>query len=397
MRISTRCVQSVPGRDPYGAVSPPIYQTATFRQPGADEFGEYDYTRTANPTRAQAEGQIAALEGGRHACAFASGMAAVTAVVRLARAGDEILAGDDLYGGTVRLLSRVVPDLGLRVRYVDPADPEAVEAAITPATRLLLMETPTNPLLRIADLERLSGIVHRGGRRGVLLAVDNSLLSPCLQRPLSLGADLVIHSATKSLCGHGDVCAGAVVTNDADLHQRLAFHLNAEGTGLAPFESWLLLRGMKTLSLRVERQCANATRIADFLHAHPRVRNVFYPTLASLPARAIHERQASGPGSVLSFTTGDPELSKRIVEGTRLFTIAVSFGSVGSSISLPCRMSHASIPAELRGRLGPPPDLVRLSVGIEDADDLIADLERAITEAAGEQVRGVDSVASCFL
>ncbi len=386
MKISTRCVHPAPGRDPYGAVSPPIYQTATFRQPGADEFGEYDYTRTANPTRAQAEGQIAALEGGRHACAFASGMAAVTAVVRLARAGDEILAGDDLYGGTVRLLSRVAPDLGLRVRYVDPADPEAVEAAITPATRLLLVETPTNPLLRIADLERLSGIVHgrgRRGRRGVLLAVDNSLLSPCFQRPLSLGADLVIHSATKSLCGHGDVCAGAVVTDDSDLHQRLAFHLNAEGAGLAPFDSWLLLRGMKTLSLRVERQCANATRIAEFLQVNPCVRNVFYPTLAPLPAREIHERQASGPGSVLSFTTGDPELSKRIVEGTRLFTIAVSFGSVGSSISLPCRMSHASIPKELRARLGPPPDLVRLSVGIEDADDLIADLERAITAATG--------------
>jgi cysteine-S-conjugate beta-lyase len=382
VKISTRCVHPTPGRDPYGAVSPPIYQTATFRQPGAEEFGEYDYTRTANPTRAQAEEQIAALEGGCHACAFASGMAAVTAVVRLARAGDEILAGDDLYGGTVRLLSRVAPDLGLRVRYVDPADPEEVEAAITPATRLLLMETPTNPLLRIADLERLSGIVHR---RGVLLAVDNSLLSPCLQKPLSLGADLVIHSATKSLCGHGDVCAGAVVTHDADLHQCLAFHLNAEGTGLAPFESWLLLRGMKTLSLRVERQCANATRIADFLHAHPRVRSVFYPALAPLPARAIHERQASGPGSVLSFTTGDPELSKRIVEGTRLFTIAVSFGSVGSSISLPCRMSHASIPSQLRGCLGPPPDLVRLSVGIEDADDLIADLERAIEKAVEEE------------
>ena len=394
MKISTRCVHPTPGRDPYGAVSPPIYQTATFRQPGADEFGEYDYTRTANPTRAQAEEQIAALEGGRHACAFASGMAAVTAVVRLARAGDEILAGDDLYGGTVRLLSRVAPDLGLRVRYVDPADPEEVEAAITPATRLLLVETPTNPLLRIADLERLSGIIHRRGRRGALLAVDNSLLSPCLQRPLSLGADLVIHSATKSLCGHGDVCAGAVVTNDADLHQRLAFHLNAEGTGLAPFESWLLLRGMKTLSLRVERQCANATRIAELLQAHPRVRNVFHPTLAPLPARAIHERQANGPGSVLSFTTGDPELSKRIVEGTRLFTIAVSFGSVGSSISLPCRMSHASIPAELRGRLGPPPDLVRLSVGIEDADDLIADLERAIAEVVGEERA---ASAACFI
>jgi len=219
------------------------------------------------------------------------------------------------------------------------------------------------------------GAVHA---RGALLAVDNSLLSPCLQRPLSLGADLVIHSATKSLCGHGDVCAGAVVTSDPVLHQRLAFHLNAEGTGLAPFDSWLLLRGMKTLALRIERQCATASRIAEFLASHPRIEKVFFPGLARHPGREIHQRQASGPGPVVSFTTGNAEFSRRLVEAARLFTIAVSFGAVGSSISLPCRMSHASIPQELRNRLGPPPDLIRLSVGIEDADDLIADLERAL-------------------
>jgi cystathionine beta-lyase len=263
----------------------------------------------------------------------------------------------------------------VRVRHVDTTDPAAVAAAISPATRLLLVETPTNPLLRIADLARLAEIAHA---RGVLLAVDNSLLSPCLQRPLALGADLVIHSATKFLCGHGDVSAGAVVTDDAALHERLAFHLNAEGTGLAPFDSWLLLRGMRTLALRVERQCATASRVADFLAGHGQVGKVFFPTLAPPEIRGIHERQASGPGSVVSFTTGDPERSKRIVEAARFFSIAVSFGSVGSSISLPCRMSHASIPAELRGRLGPPTDLIRLSVGIEDADDLIADLERAL-------------------
>jgi cystathionine beta-lyase len=275
----------------------------------------------------------------------------------------------------VRLLSRVAPGLGVRVRHVDTTDPAAVKAAISPETRLLLVETPTNPLLRIADLTRLAEIAHA---RGVLLAVDNSLLSPCLQRPLRLGADLVIHSATKFLCGHGDVSAGAVVTDDAGLHERLAFHLNAEGTGLAPFDSWLLLRGMRTLALRVERQCSTATRIVEFLAAHPKVEKVLFPTLAPPEIRAIHERQASGPGSVVSFTTGDPERSKKIVEAVRLFSIAVSFGSVGSSISLPCRMSHASIPAELRGRLGPPPDLIRLSVGIEDAEDLIGDLEKAL-------------------
>lgn len=359
MKTATRCVHLSPSRDPFGAVSPPIYQTATFRQPSAVEFGEYDYTRTANPTRAQAEEQIAALEGGRHACAFSSGMAAITAVTRLVQAGEEILAGDDLYGGTIRLLSQVAPRQGIAVRWVDASDAAAVEAAVSPATRLLLVETPTNPLLRIADIQSLSTVVRP---RGILLAVDNSLLSPCLQRPLELGADLVVHSATKFLCGHGDVCAGAVVTDEPGLHARLAFHLNAEGTGLAPFESWLLLRGMKTLALRIERQSATAARIADFLRSHPAVQEVFYP----------------GMGAVISFTTGDPGLSRRIAEATRLFTIAVSFGSVGSSISLPCRMSHASVPPELRDRLGPPPDLVRLSIGIEDVDDLTADLSQAL-------------------
>ncbi len=388
MKTSTRCVHPASGRDPFGAVSPPIYQTATFRQPSAVDFGEFDYSRTANPTRALVEEQIAALEGGRHACAFASGMAALTAVTRLVQAGEEILAGDDLYGGTIRLLSQVAPRQGISVRWVDAADPCAVEAAISPATRLLLVETPTNPLLRIADLASLAGIARR---RGVLLAVDNSLLSPCLQQPLALGADLVIHSATKFLCGHADVCAGAVVTNDPELHSRLAFHLNAEGTGLAPFDSWLLLRGMKTLALRVERQCSSARWVAELLAIHPSVQEVFFPALAVPAARAVHERQARGPGAVISFTTGDPDLSRRIVEATRLFTIAVSFGSIGSSISLPCRMSHASVPAELRGRLGPPPDLVRLSVGIEDVEDLTADLEQAMEAAAAASTPGSES------
>lgn len=366
MKIATRCVRVFAEDDPYGAVAPPIYQTATFRQPSAVEFGEYDYSRTANPTRALVEQQIAALEGGRFGCAFASGMAAITAVTRLVRAGEEILAGDDLYGGTTRLLARVAPNHGIRVRWVDATDPEAIEQAIGPDTRLLLVESPTNPLLRIVDLERVATIARR---RGVLLAVDNSLLSPCLQQPLALGAHLVVHSATKALCGHGDVLAGAVVTDDPDLHERIAFHLNAEGAGLAPFDSWLLLRGMKTLALRMERQSAAAGRIAGFLAGRPEVWQVFYP----------------GLGPVVSFTTGSPELSRRIVEATRLFTIAVSFGSVTSSISLPCHMSHASVPAELRERLAPPADLVRLSVGIEDADDLLEDLEQAFAVGAVDQ------------
>ena len=378
MRFATRCVQGTTSRDPYNASAPPLYQTATFRQPSALEFGEYDYTRTANPTRTQVEEQIAVLEGARFACAYASGMAAVVAVTRLVRAGEEILAGDDLYGGTTRLLALVAPDLGIAVRYVDTTDLDAVARAFGPRTRLVLVETPTNPLLRIVDLRGLASIAKR---HGALLAVDNSLLSPRLQRPLALGADLVVYSATKSLCGHGDVSAGAVVLDDPALHARLSFLRNAEGTGLSPFDCWLLLRGIKTLDVRVDRQNATAAGLAEALQAHPSVGRVYFPTLADPQSRAIHQSQASGPGSVLSFTTGDAQVSRRIVEGTRLFAIAVSFGSVASSISLPSAMSHASIPAALRDRLAPPQDLIRVSVGIEDPTDLVTDLRESIDRA----------------
>lgn len=363
MKDATLCVHIDNSGDPYGATSPPIYQTATFRQPSALDFGEYDYTRTANPTRSLVEEQIARLERGTRAFAFASGMAAIGAVARLVSAGEEILAGDDLYGGTFRMLGAVLPPLGISVGYVDTTDVAAVEAAIGPKTRLVLVESPTNPLMRVSDLEALARAAHR---KGALLAVDNSLLSPLLQRPLECGADVVVHSATKFLCGHGDVIAGAVVVRDEELARRIAFRQNAEGAGLSPFDAWLLLRGMKTLALRLERQCASAEKIAAFLAAHPAVREVFYP----------------GQGAVISFTTGDAETSRRAVEATRLFAIAVSFGAVTSAISLPCRMSHASIPAEIRDRYAPPEDLVRLSVGIEDADDLVADLEQALEHAA---------------
>jgi cystathionine beta-lyase len=385
MRPSTRCVRATDSRDPYGATSPPIYQTATFRQPTATEFGEYDYSRTANPTRSLLEEQIAALEGGRSCLAFASGMAALAATTRLVESGDEILAGDDLYGGAARLLSRVAPRQGIAVRYVDATDPAAVAEAIGPRTRLLLVETPTNPLLHVADVAALAEVCHH---KGVLLAVDNSLLTPVLQRPLELGADLVVHSATKGLCGHGDVLAGAVVTNDPGLADRIAFHQNAEGAGLAPFDAWLLLRGLKTLALRVERQCATATRIAEHLAAHPTVERVHFPGLADGRQGAIQRRQARGPGCLVSFTTGDPDRSRRLVESLSLFTIAVSFGAVGSSVSLPCYMSHSSIPAELRGRLAPPPDLVRLSIGIEDPQDLVDDLEQALLVATAATQSG---------
>jgi cystathionine beta-lyase len=378
MKLATRCVRCRDLRDPYAATAPPIYQTATFVQPSAVAFGEYDYSRTANPTRALLEEQVAALEGGRRALAYGSGMAAIAALLRLLEAGDEVLAGDDLYGGTARLLSQVAPRQGLAVRYVDATDLAAVAAAFRPATRLLLVESPSNPLLRVADLRGLAGLCRR---RGTLLAVDNSLLSPALQRPLELGADLVVHSATKILGGHADLTAGVVVATDEELGRRLHFCQNAEGTGLGPFESWLLLRGLKTLALRAERQSSSARFLAARLAAHAAVERVCFPELLDPDSRAIHAGQASGPGPVVSFTTGCPDRSRRVVEGLRLFALQVSFGAVGSAASLPCRMSHASIPVELRQRLAPPPDLVRLSVGIEDPDDLAADLDRALEAA----------------
>ena len=381
MKRSTRCVHLRDSRDPYGATAPPIYQTATFQQPSATEFGEYDYTRSGNPTRSLLESQIAELEGARHCCVFTSGMAAITTLTRLLEAGEEILAGDDLYGGTVRLLEKVLPRQGIKVKYVDQSDVERVREALSEKTKLILIETPSNPFLRISDIKRLADVAHQAG---ALLAVDNSMMSPVLQRPLSLAADVVIHSATKFLCGHSDVTAGAIVTNNDEVHAQIAFHQNAEGAALAPFESWLLIRGLKTLALRVERQDASTHKVAEVLRQHSLNLKVYYPGFQDHPGHDIHQRQSEGNGAVVCFTTGDADFSQRIVEATRLFSIAVSFGSVSSTISLPYRMSHASIPESVKHRLAPPPDLVRLSVGLEDADDLIEDLIQAIEVAQEE-------------
>src|SRR5262249_1321761 len=246
MKTSTRCVYLDNSEDPHGAIAPPIYQTATFQQPSASEFGEYDYTRSGNPTRRLLEAQLANLEDGKYACAFASGMAAITALCRLVNSGEEIIAGADLYGGTVRLLDQVLPRYGIEVRYVDTSDLDAVAESLTPRTKLILIETPSNPLLRITDINQLARLAQTVG---ALLAVDNSMLSPVFQQPRALGADIVLHSATKFLGGHSDVTAGAVITNEALVHERISFHQNAEGAGLSPFESWLLLRGLKTLAL----------------------------------------------------------------------------------------------------------------------------------------------------
>ena len=378
MKTSTRCVHFSTSADPYGAIVPPVYQTATFRQPSASEFGEYDYTRSGNPTRTMVEQQLAELEAGAHACAFASGMAAITALTRLLKTGEEIIAGDDLYGGTVRLLEQLRQRNGIDVRYTDTTNLESVSAALTSNTKLILIETPSNPLFRISDIR---GLAQLARETGVLLAVDNSILSPVCQQPLVLGADIVIHSATKFLCGHSDVTAGAIVTNNPELHARIVFQQNAEGAGLSPFEAWLLMRGIKTLALRVERQNDCARKVAQFLELRDDIPMVYYPGFPNHPGHGIHRSQATSDGAVVSFTTGNEEFSRRLVEATKLFAIAVSFGSVASTISLPYRMSHASIPTSLKGRLSPPSDLVRLSVGIEDPDDLIEDLKHAIESA----------------
>jgi len=391
VKFATRLLtfDPAPG-DRFTPANTPIYQTATFRQDDATEFGEYDYSRSGNPTRAVVEKQIATLESGSRGFCFATGLAAITAVTRLVSPGEEILACDDLYGGAYRLFSRILAKRGINVRYVDFSNLAAVAAAITPNTKLVYLETPTNPLLQIIDIAAVADIAHRNGS---LLCVDNSTMSPYLQRPLELGADVVLHSATKFLCGHSDVMAGAVVVNDDELAQELYLIQNGEGAVLSPFDSFLLLRGSKTLALRLDRQQTSTKKLAELLNAHPAVERVYYPGLADQQQLRIHRAQASGDGAVLSFATGDPEFSRAIVEATQLFAITVSFGGVNSTISLPNYMSHASIPAHLRQQKNIPTDLVRISVGIEDVDDLVNDLSQAfessprarMSRAAGAQ------------
>lgn len=391
MKFATRLLtfDPAPG-DRFTPANTPIYQTATFRQDDATAFGEYDYSRSGNPTRAVVEKQIAALENGARGFCFSTGLAAITAVTRLLSPGQEILACDDLYGGTYRLFSRILTKRGINVRYVDFTNLDDVAAAISSNTRLIYLESPTNPLLQIIDIAAVSAIAHRAG---ALVCVDNSTMSPYLQRPLEFGADIVLHSATKFLCGHSDVMAGAVVVADEELGQELYLIQNGEGAGLSPFDSYLLLRGTKTLSLRLDRQQSNAKAIAQLLNGHPAVDRAYYPGLANERQLAIHRAQASGDGAVLSFVTGDPEFSRTVVEATRLFAITVSFGGVNSTISLPNYMSHASIPAHLRQQKSIPADLVRISVGAEDIDDLIDDLNQAF-EIAARQSTALRAVAA---
>ena len=386
MKFASRLIQfdAAPG-DRFHPTATPIYQTATFEQEHADRFGDYDYSRSGNPTRKVLENLVAKLEGGTHGFAFTSGMAAITAVARTLRTGDEILADSDLYGGTCRLFTRILERSGIGASYADAGNLETFAAKITPRTRLIYVESPTNPLLRVIDLRALADLAHANN---ALLVVDNSLMSPYLQLPLSLGADIVLHSATKFLCGHADVTGGVVVVREAKLAEDIYFLQNAEGNALAPFDCFLLLRGLKTLKLRVDAQQRNALVIAEFLANDPRVERVFYPGLAGDRGYALQHRQASGAGSVLSFTTRSVEAARAVAERAQMFQICVSFGSIHSTISLPGCMSHASVPPEIAASRELPPELVRISVGIEDADDLIADLDRALPESTPTYTAG---------
>lgn len=380
MKFASRLVSFDPAPgDRFRPISTPIYQTATFEQEHTDSFGEYDYSRSGNPTRTVLEKHLSALENGTRGFCFSSGMAAIATVTKLLRCGDEILADSDLYGGTCRLFSKVIDRNGIVVRYADAHSPDQFEQQITPQTKLIFVESPTNPLLRVIDLRRMASIAHA---HGALLCVDNSTMSPYLQNPLDLGADIVLHSATKFLCGHHDVTAGAIIVKDEALAKQIHFLQNAEGNALGPFDSYLLLRGIKTLKLRLDCQQRNAKAVAQFLVNHKEIKQVFYPGLNEGSDYELLRSQARGPGSVLSITTGSVEVSKAIAEQAKFFHIMVSFGSVSSSISMPGSMSHASVPPAVLALRHMPADLLRISVGIEDEEDLIADLEQAIEKAS---------------
>ncbi|KAK6579825.1 hypothetical protein PZA11_007533 [Diplocarpon coronariae] len=362
-------------KDQYGASSMPIYQSATFKQTTANGGNEYDYTRSGNPTRTHLERHLAKIMGASRALVVGSGMGALDVITRVLKPGDEVITGDDLYGGTNRLLTYMSQNQGIIVRHVDTTNPSMVRAVVSPKTAMVLLETPTNPLIKIVDIPTIAKDVH-DSNKNALVVVDNTMLSPMLCNPLELGADIVYESGTKYLSGHHDIMAGVLAVNDKSIGDKMYFTINSTGCGLAPNDAFLLMRGIKTLAIRMEKQQANAQRIAEFLEDHGfRVR---YPGLKSHPQYDLHWSMARGAGAVLSFETGDVALSERIVEAARLWGISVSFGCVNSLISMPCQMSHASIDAKTRKERQMPEDIIRLCVGIEDADDLIDDLSRAV-------------------
>lgn len=379
MKFNTKVIHGNQHHDPStGAVMPPVYQTSTFVQtsPGVP-LNEYEYSRAANPTRTALEQALASIENGVRGLAFASGLAATDSVMKLLKPGDEVIAMDDLYGGTYRMFARIYQEYGIKFHFIDMTDYAAFEAAINGNTKLVWVETPTNPLMKLADIAEIAKITKK---HNLLFAVDNTFATPYLQKPLDLGADIVMHSATKYLGGHSDVIAGALIVKDENLGEKLHFAQFATGGTLGPMDSYLVLRGIKTLHLRVQRHCENGAKVAEYLVNHPKVDKVFYPGLESHPNHDIAKKQMIGGfGGMVSFTfkSGAKADAIKMLEKVKVFTLAESLGGVESLANHPALMTHASIPEEKRKEIGITDDLVRLSVGVEDISDLLADLEQA--------------------
>jgi len=377
MQFSTRAIHA--GQEPdaeTGSVNVPVFLTSTFRQPEPGREGKYVYSRTANPTRTALEECLASLEEGPHGLAFSSGMAATANVLMLLQKGDHVIAGDDIYGGTYRLFEQVLRNYGLQFTYVDPQDPANVEKAVRKNTRLIWIETPTNPLMRIIDIRKISKISHRAS---AMLVVDNTFMSPYLQNPLRHGADIVVHSTTKYLGGHSDLVGGATVTSDAKIQARLKFLQNAVGAVPGPLDCYLVLRGIKTLAIRMERHSQNAKAISEYLAKQPKIERILYPGHDDHPQRDIIKRQMRGGGGMLSFQLkGGFNQCKKFLQKLKVFTVAESLGGVESLIEHPHSMTHASIPRDRRERLGVSENLIRASIGIEDVEDLVKDLDSGL-------------------
>lgn len=376
MRERTLCVHAGPGPEPTtGAVNTPIYATSTFAYQAFGQHRGFEYSRTANPTRLALEEAVAQLEGGADACAFASGMAAIDAITDLLQPGDHIVAAHNLYGGTYRLFTTITQRHGLAVSFVDATDLDTLAAAFTPRTKMLFLESPTNPLMAVVDLAAASRLAHE---RGALVVVDNTFLSPVLQKPLLLGADLVVHSTTKYLNGHSDAVGGVVIAKDPRLSEELHRIQNAAGAIMGPFDAYLVLRGIRTLALRMAAHEEGGRRVAAFLAQHPKVLRVYYPGLPSHPQHQLAARQQKGFGAMVAFDLGSLAAARQVAEALRVFTLAESLGGVESLVCHPATMTHASVPSEERERLGIGDGLLRLSVGVEDPEDLVADLEQAL-------------------
>ncbi len=374
--FATRAVHAGQSPDPLsGAVMTPIYQTSTYVQEGLGRHKGYEYARTHNPTREALERCVASLEGGRYGFAFGSGLAALDTLLKLLKQGDHVVAGENLYGGSHRLMERVYRPLGLSFSFVDMRDPENVARAITPATRLVYGETPTNPMMFLADLAAIGDITQA---RGIPFAVDNTFATPYFQRPLELGADIILHSTTKYLNGHSDIVGGMLVTTRDDLAEKIGFLQNAAGGVPGPMDCWLCLRGIKTLPLRMRQHDASGRAIAEWLTRHPRVRKVYYPGLPEHPQHDLARRQMSGFGGMIAVELGDPAVARQVVERTRVFALAESLGGVESLIGHPASMTHAAVPLALRQSMGLTDSLIRLSCGVEETADLMADLEQAL-------------------